>query len=227
MIKNYSVKRLWHKQEEHLFFLKLRIWCIIDRRHAYANTNLHIIMSCYFPIKYSYNPTLNAFPNKLKRVSTQDWPVDVWVLQVEQLTGVISQDEREHRVLHEVVEGAARMLVEMREVLEVRDLSRAPQLSERRDVSVFQQVGQIRGQDVVVDIVTELAQEHREPWHVFHLQCLKWNMEKLLTCKCNEWMTQFDVSWFPEPLKNEPGAFREPADPHKITQLAWGLVSFI
>lgn len=55
------------------------------------------------------------------------------------------------------------MLVEMREVLEVRDLSRAPQLSERRDVSVFQQVGQIRGQDVVVDVVTELAQEHREP----------------------------------------------------------------
>lgn len=53
------------------------------------------------------------------------------------------------------------MLVEMCEVLEVRDLSRAPQLSECRDVAMFQQVGQVRGQDVVVDVVTELKQEHR------------------------------------------------------------------
>lgn len=55
------------------------------------------------------------------------------------------------------------MLVEMREVLKVRDLTRAPQLSERRDVSVLQQVGQIRGQDVVVDVVTKLRREQREP----------------------------------------------------------------
>lgn len=55
------------------------------------------------------------------------------------------------------------MLVEMCEVLKVRDLTRAPQLSERRDVSVLQQVGQIRGQDVVVDVITELRQQHREP----------------------------------------------------------------
>lgn len=48
------------------------------------------------------------------------------------------------------------MLVEVSEVLEVGDLSRAPQLCERRDVSMLQQVGQIRGQDVVVDVVTEL-----------------------------------------------------------------------
>lgn len=54
------------------------------------------------------------------------------------------------------------MLVEMREVLEVGDLSRAPQLCERRDVSVLQQVWQIRGQDVVVDVVTELEQVRRE-----------------------------------------------------------------
>lgn len=61
------------------------------------------------------------------------------------------------------------MLVEMCEVLKVGDLTRAPQLSERRDVSVLQQVGQIRGQDVVVDVVTELRQEHREPRGVFHV----------------------------------------------------------
>lgn len=48
------------------------------------------------------------------------------------------------------------MLVEVREVLEVRDLPRAPQLRQRRDVSVFQQVGQIGSQDVVVDVVPEL-----------------------------------------------------------------------
>lgn len=45
----------------------------------------------------------------------------------------------------------------MREVLEVGDLPRAPQLSERRDVAVLQQVGQVGGQDVVVDVVTELG----------------------------------------------------------------------
>lgn len=49
------------------------------------------------------------------------------------------------------------MLVEVREVLEVGDLARAPQLGERRDVSVLQQVGQVRGQDVVVDVVAELV----------------------------------------------------------------------
>lgn len=123
--------------------------------YTVPKTILGIIMSRNFLIKSSYNSTSNVFPNIV--VAIQDWPVDVGVLQVERLTGVISQDEREHRVLHEVVEGAARMLVEMREVLEVRDLSRAPQLSERCDVSMFQQVGQIRGQDVVVDVITELG----------------------------------------------------------------------
>lgn len=49
------------------------------------------------------------------------------------------------------------MLVEMREVLKVGDLPRTPQLSERRDVAVLQQVGQVGGQDVVVDVVTELG----------------------------------------------------------------------
>lgn len=53
------------------------------------------------------------------------------------------------------------MLVEMCEVLEVRDLSRAPQLSERCDVAMLKQVGQVRGQDVVVDVVTELKHEHK------------------------------------------------------------------
>lgn len=86
-----------------------------------------------------------------------DRPVDVGVLQVERLAGVVAQDEREHRVLHEVVEGAAGVLVEVREVLEVGDLARAPQLGERRDVAVLQQVWQVRGQDVVVDVVTELV----------------------------------------------------------------------
>lgn len=86
-------------------------------------------------------------------------PVDVGVLQVQRLARVIPQDEWEHRILHEVVEGAARMLVEMGQVLKVGDLSRTPQVSERGYVSVFQQVGQIRGQDVVVDIITELWQE--------------------------------------------------------------------
>lgn len=86
-----------------------------------------------------------------------DRPVDIRVLQVERLAGVVAQDEREHRVLHEVVEGAAGVLVEMREVLKVGDLARAPQLGERRDVAVLQQVGQVRGQDVVVDVITELV----------------------------------------------------------------------
>lgn len=72
-----------------------------------------------------------------------DPPVDVGVLQVERLAGVVAQDEREHRVLHEVVEGAAGVLVEVREVFEVGDLARAPQLGERRDVAVLQQVGQV------------------------------------------------------------------------------------
>lgn len=54
------------------------------------------------------------------------------------------------------------MLVEMREVLEVRDLTRAPQLRERRDVSVLQQVGEVGGQDVVVDVVSELRPQERE-----------------------------------------------------------------
>lgn len=97
----------------------------------------------------------------VRRVSVCDGPVDVGVLQVERLAGVIPQDEREHRVLHEVVEGAAGVLVEMREVLEVGDLPRAPQLSERRDVAVLQQVGQVGGQDVVVDVVTELGWKHK------------------------------------------------------------------
>ena len=51
------------------------------------------------------------------------------------------------------------MLVEMCEVLKVRDLTRAPQLCERCDVSMLKQVGQIGGQDVVVDIVTKLHPE--------------------------------------------------------------------
>lgn len=51
------------------------------------------------------------------------------------------------------------MLVEVREVLEVGDLPRAPQLGERRDVAVLQQVGQVRGQDVVVDVVAELGRK--------------------------------------------------------------------
>ncbi len=101
---------------------------------------------------------------RIKCLSRHDnGPVDVWVLQVERLTGVISQDKGEHGILHEVVKGAPRVLVKMCEVLEVGDLSRAPQLGERRDVSVLQQVGQVRGQNVVVDVVTELQQEHKEP----------------------------------------------------------------
>lgn len=50
------------------------------------------------------------------------------------------------------------MLVKMCEVLKVGDLTRAPQLCQSCDVSVLQQVGQIRSEDVVVDIVTELRQ---------------------------------------------------------------------
>lgn len=96
-----------------------------------------------------------------KRFVIQHGPVDVWVLQVESLVGVISQDKGEHRVLHEVVEGAAGVLVEMREVLEVGDLTRAPKLRECRDVSVLQQVGKIRGQYVVVDVISELRPEQR------------------------------------------------------------------
>lgn len=53
------------------------------------------------------------------------------------------------------------MLVEVREVLEVRDLSRTPQLRQRCDVSVFQQVGQVGSQDVMVDVVPELEREDR------------------------------------------------------------------
>lgn len=48
------------------------------------------------------------------------------------------------------------MLVEVGQVLKVGDLPRTPQVSERGDVAVFQQVGQVRGQDVVVDVITEL-----------------------------------------------------------------------
>lgn len=102
-------------------------------------------------------------------------PVDVGVLQVERLTGVVAQDKREHGVLHEVVEGAASVLVEMREVLKVGDLARAPQLGERRDVAVLQQVGQVRGQDVVVDVVAELVRRKggrgRERRRVFYSFC--------------------------------------------------------
>lgn len=100
----------------------------------------------------------------VRGASICDGPVDAGVLQVERLAGVIPQDEREHRVLHEVVERAAGVLVEMREVLKVGDLPRAPQLSECRDVAVLEQVGQVRGQDVVVDVVTELGwKRKREP----------------------------------------------------------------
>lgn len=100
----------------------------------------------------------------VRRASICDGPVDVGVLQVERLAGVIPQDEREHRVLHEVVERTAGVLVEMREVLEVGDLPRTPQLSERRDVAVLQQVGQVGGQDVVVDVVAELGwKRKRQP----------------------------------------------------------------
>lgn len=96
-------------------------------------------------------------------------PVDVGVLQVERLASVVTQDEREHRVLHEVVEGAASMLVEVRQVLEVGDLARAPQLGERRDVAVLQQVGQVRGQDVVVDVVAELVRARTQEEFFFCL----------------------------------------------------------
>lgn len=70
------------------------------------------------------------------------------------------------------------MLVEMGQVLKVGDLPRTPQVSERGDVSVLQQVGQIRGQDVVVDIITELWPEAQksdscgdgpEPEHQSHV----------------------------------------------------------
>lgn len=54
------------------------------------------------------------------------------------------------------------MLVEMCEVLEVGDLTRAPQLCQRRDVPVLQQVGKVRGQDVVVDVISELQPEHTD-----------------------------------------------------------------
>lgn len=124
--------------------------------------------------------TSNASPTT---VTIQHRPVDVRVLQVERLAGVISQDEGEHGVLHEVVEGAARVLVEVREVLEVRDLTRAPELRERCDVSVLQQVGQVRGQDVVVDVVTELKREHEEKREI--ISNTEGNMEKdlcLLVC---------------------------------------------
>lgn len=61
------------------------------------------------------------------------------------------------------------MLVEMGQVLKVGDLSRTPQVSERGYVSVFQQVGQVRGQDVVVDIITELWQEAEKAGSCCHL----------------------------------------------------------
>lgn len=48
------------------------------------------------------------------------------------------------------------MLVEMGEVLKVCDLTRPPQLGERRDVPVLQEVGKLRGQDVVVDVISKL-----------------------------------------------------------------------
>lgn len=83
-------------------------------------------------------------------------PVDVCVLQVDGFADVVAEDEGEHRVLHEVVERAARVFVEVRQVLEVCDLTGAPQLGERRDVPVLQQVGKVRGQDVVVDVIPKL-----------------------------------------------------------------------
>lgn len=59
------------------------------------------------------------------------------------------------------------MLVEMREVLKVGDLTRAPQLRQRCDVSVLQQVGQIRREDVVVDVVTELKTRSHNAMSLF------------------------------------------------------------
>lgn len=135
---------------------------------------------------------------QLARPPRADPPVDVGVLQVERLAGVVAQDEREHRVLHEVVEGAAGVLVKVREVLEVGDLARAPQLGERRDVAVLQQVGQVRGQDVVVDVVAELVEARMQEFFFggevlrvcifcffFHFQrgnCRGKLKEEMLTC---------------------------------------------
>lgn len=47
----------------------------------------------------------------------------------------------------------------MGEVLEVGDLTGAPQLCERRDVPVLQQIREVRGQDIVVDVVTKLVKK--------------------------------------------------------------------
>lgn len=87
------------------------------------------------------------------------WPVNGCLLQVQSLTDVVSQDEGEDGILHEIVEGAARVLVEMGEVLKVGYLSWAPQVREGGNVAVLQQVGQLWRQDVVVDIITELRRK--------------------------------------------------------------------
>lgn len=84
------------------------------------------------------------------------WPVYGGVLQIQSFADVVSQDEGKDGILHEVIEWAAGVLVEMGKVLKVGYLSWAPQVRERADVAVFQQVRKIWGQDVVIDIITEL-----------------------------------------------------------------------
>ena len=69
-------------------------------------------------------------------------PVGMAVSQVQRVTRVLAQNEREDGILHEVVEGAAGHLVEGHEVLEVSDPSVEPVLLDRGQVLSLYHVGQ-------------------------------------------------------------------------------------
>ena len=68
---------------------------------------------------------------------------------IQRLGGVVGEDVRKDGVLHEVVEAAAGVLVELHEVLEVGELGVAPQAGRRLRRLALEQVLEAAGQELV------------------------------------------------------------------------------
>ena len=93
-------------------------------------------------------------------------PVTGRLLKVESLTLIIAENEREYRVLHEVVERAAGHLVQVRQVLEVGHEAVVPHLLYRCQVLRLDQMRQVHGVKMAVQLVTLLQSQQNEQYSV-------------------------------------------------------------
>ena len=100
------------------------------------------------------NPAELREPN----LSHQPSPVGLGVVQGERVSRVLGQYKRDNRVLHEVVERAARHLVEVGEILKVGDSSIEPVLLHGREILRLNHVGQSQGHQLGLKFIPVLGE---------------------------------------------------------------------